>query len=93
MVSPASTNERVTEIGDYIFRVCFIDPFQGFVMAKFARENLKAQNVAILKDQKSDYSEWASIGPWGCSASAKGKPAPLRRPPALPKRWSGRPTT
>src|SRR5205823_2589137 len=40
MITPSSTNPKVTEIGDYIFRVCFIDPFQGFVMAKFARENL-----------------------------------------------------
>jgi branched-chain amino acid transport system substrate-binding protein len=43
MVSPASTNERVTEIGDYIFRVCFIDPFQGEVLAKFAFNDLKAK--------------------------------------------------
>jgi branched-chain amino acid transport system substrate-binding protein len=56
MVSPSSTNPRVTEIGDYIFRVCFIDPFQGFVMAKFAAENLKVKRVAILKDVKNDYS-------------------------------------
>lgn len=56
MISPSSTNPQVTEIGDYIFRVCFIDPFQGLVMAKFARENLKKAKVAILKDVKSDYS-------------------------------------
>ena len=36
MISPGSTNAKVTEVGDYIFRVCFIDPFQGKVMAKFA---------------------------------------------------------
>ena len=56
MISPSSTNPKVTEVGDYIFRVCFIDPFQGTVMAKFATETLKAKNVAILKDNKSDYS-------------------------------------
>ncbi|MCB9653904.1 MAG: ABC transporter substrate-binding protein [Deltaproteobacteria bacterium] len=56
MISPSSTNPKVTEVGDYIFRVCFIDPFQGFVMAKFARDHLKAKKAAILKDQKSDYS-------------------------------------
>ncbi len=56
MISPSSTNPAVTEIGDYIFRVCFIDPFQGFVMAKYAREDLKFKNVAILKDVKSAYS-------------------------------------
>jgi branched-chain amino acid transport system substrate-binding protein len=43
-------------VGDFIFRVCFIDPFQGRVMAKFARETLKAKTAVILRDQKSDYS-------------------------------------
>ncbi len=56
MISPSSTNPKVTETGDYIFRVCFIDPFQGTVMANFARQTLKLQNVAVLKDVKSDYS-------------------------------------
>jgi branched-chain amino acid transport system substrate-binding protein len=56
MVSPSSTNPKVTQIGDYIFRVCFIDPFQGKVMAVFARQTLKLDKVAILKDVKNDYS-------------------------------------
>ena len=56
MITPASTNERVTEVGDYIFRVCFIDPFQGEVLAKFARTDLKANRIAILKDIQQDYS-------------------------------------
>jgi branched-chain amino acid transport system substrate-binding protein len=56
MVTPTSTNPKVTAIGDYVFRVCFIDPFQGFAMAKFARENLKLNKVAVLRDLKSDYS-------------------------------------
>jgi branched-chain amino acid transport system substrate-binding protein len=56
MVTPSSTNPKVTEVGDFIFRTCFIDPFQGTVMAKFAFENLKAKKVAILRDVKSDYS-------------------------------------
>lgn len=56
MITPSSTNPKVTQVGDYIFRVCFIDPFQGTVMAKFAADNLKSKNVAILKDNKSDYS-------------------------------------
>lgn len=55
-VSPASTNPDVTKIGDYVFRVCFIDPFQGLVMAKFASENLKLKKVAVLRDVKNDYS-------------------------------------
>jgi branched-chain amino acid transport system substrate-binding protein len=60
MISPTSTNPRVTKDGDktrpFVFRVCFIDPFQGTVMAKFARENLKLNNVAILRDVGNDYS-------------------------------------
>ena len=43
-------------MGDYIFRVCFLDPFQGKVMADFARDHLKFERVAILKDVKNDYS-------------------------------------
>ncbi|MBU6376250.1 MAG: ABC transporter substrate-binding protein [Bdellovibrionales bacterium] len=56
MISPSSTNPKVTEQGDYIFRTCFIDPFQGTVMARFAVDTLKAKKVAILRDIKSDYS-------------------------------------
>ena len=59
MISPASTNPKVTEVGDYVFRTCFIDPFQGAVMARFAFEDLKARRVAILFDFKQDYW-WAS---------------------------------
>lgn len=57
MVSPSSTNERVTKIGDMIFRVCFLDSFQGYVMAKFVTENLKFTKVAILYDQQQAYSK------------------------------------
>jgi branched-chain amino acid transport system substrate-binding protein len=56
MVSPSSTNPRVTQVGDYIFRVCFTDPFQGAVMAKFASDTLKLKKVAILVDVRNDYS-------------------------------------
>jgi len=56
MISPSSTNPKVTQQGDYIFRVCFIDPFQGQVMADFAMANLKAKTAAVFRDQKSDYS-------------------------------------
>jgi branched-chain amino acid transport system substrate-binding protein len=56
MISPGSTNPKVTEVGDYIFRACFIDPFQGTVMARFAAEELKVKRVAILFDFKQDYS-------------------------------------
>lgn len=57
MVSPSSTNPKVTQVGDYIFRTCFIDPFQGTVMARFGRQTLKAQKAAILTDVANDYSK------------------------------------
>jgi branched-chain amino acid transport system substrate-binding protein len=56
MITHASTNPEVTKAGDYVFRICFIDPFQGLVMAKFAMQNLKLKKAAILRDVKSDYS-------------------------------------
>lgn len=57
MISPASTNPRVTQTGDYIFRTCFMDSFQGStVLANFAQKTLKLKTVAVLKDVKSDYS-------------------------------------
>lgn len=58
MISPSSTNPKVTKVGDMIFRVCFIDPFQGSVCAKFAKESdrIKATKAAILTDQASPYS-------------------------------------
>jgi branched-chain amino acid transport system substrate-binding protein len=55
-ISPSSTNPAVTETGDYIFRVCFIDPFQGVVMAKFAKNTLKVRKVAVLTSVSSAYS-------------------------------------
>jgi branched-chain amino acid transport system substrate-binding protein len=56
MITPTATNPRITEVGDFIFRVCFLDEFQGRVLAKFAREKLNAGRVAILTDVKQDYS-------------------------------------
>jgi branched-chain amino acid transport system substrate-binding protein len=56
MISPGSTNPKVTEGKDYVFRACFIDPFQGAVMAKFAADELHAKRLAILFDFKQDYS-------------------------------------
>ncbi len=60
MISPSSTNPKVTKDAGktrpYVFRVCFIDPFQGTVMAKFARDNLKIDRVAVLRDVGNDYS-------------------------------------
>jgi branched-chain amino acid transport system substrate-binding protein len=56
MVSPSSTNPKVTEAGDYVFRVCFTDPFQGKLLAEFAAKTLKVKQVAILSDVASAYS-------------------------------------
>jgi branched-chain amino acid transport system substrate-binding protein len=56
MVAISSTNPRVTEMGPYIFRVCFIDPFQGAVLAKFAKDTLHAKRAAILTSVNNPYS-------------------------------------
>jgi branched-chain amino acid transport system substrate-binding protein len=56
MISPSSTNPKVTEQGDYIFRVCFTDPFQGKLLADFAKSTLKANKVAVLSDVAAPYS-------------------------------------
>jgi len=55
-ISPSSTNPKVTETGDYIFRVCFTDPFQGKLLSEFALTTLKAKRIAMLTDQASAYS-------------------------------------
>lgn len=60
MITPTSTNPKVTirddgSRKDFIFRACFIDPFQGKVAAKFALENLKAKTTAVLYDVGNDY--------------------------------------
>jgi branched-chain amino acid transport system substrate-binding protein len=56
MISPSSTNPAVTEKGNFIFRVCFTDPYQGKALAAFVRTNLKLDTAAILVDKKNDYS-------------------------------------
>ena len=55
-IAPAATAPAITDAGDYIFRACFIDPFQGTVGGRFAAENLKAKKAAILYDIGNDYS-------------------------------------
>ena len=62
MITPTSTNPKVTvgEDGkrkDYVFRACFIDPFQGTVGAKFAVDSLKARTAAVMYDVGNDYSK------------------------------------
>lgn len=60
-ISPTATNPKVTVADgkrkDYMFRGCFIDPFQGTVMAKFSRETLKGKSAAVLYDASNDYSK------------------------------------
>lgn len=56
MMAITSTNPAVTERGDYIFRICFIDPFQGAVLAKFAHDTLHARRLALLTSASSPYS-------------------------------------
>jgi branched-chain amino acid transport system substrate-binding protein len=60
MVSPSSTNPKVTLVGDFIFRACIIDPFQGTLGAKFAYEDLRARKVACLFDEGNDYTKGLS---------------------------------
>jgi branched-chain amino acid transport system substrate-binding protein len=55
LISPSSTDPAVTQTGDYIFRACFVDTFQGEVMARFAVNTLKAQKAAIIFDFNSPY--------------------------------------
>src|SRR5271170_4745544 len=56
MISPSSTNAKVTMIGDMISRVCFVDSFQGYVGASFAKNKLGFSNAAILYDRSQAYS-------------------------------------
>ncbi|HEY3052494.1 MAG TPA: ABC transporter substrate-binding protein [Thermoanaerobaculia bacterium] len=56
MVSVSSTNPAVTKKGDFIFRVCFTDPYQGKALATFVRDHLKVKTVGTLVDRKNDYS-------------------------------------
>ncbi len=56
LISSVSTNPDITEVGDYIFRVCFNDLYQGWAMAKFARQDLKLHRAVVFYDTTSDYS-------------------------------------
>jgi branched-chain amino acid transport system substrate-binding protein len=56
MITPSSTNPTVTQKGDYIFRMCFLDDYQGQAMARYIAGTLGIKKVAVLIDSKSDYS-------------------------------------
>lgn len=57
MISPYSTNPQVTRVGDFIFRICYTDPFQGTILANFAYQDLKSKTVGVLVNVNSKYSE------------------------------------
>jgi branched-chain amino acid transport system substrate-binding protein len=61
LLTPTGTNPTVTlkdgVLNDFVFRTCFIDPFQGTVAANFAAKDLKAKNAAIIIDSSSDYAK------------------------------------
>jgi branched-chain amino acid transport system substrate-binding protein len=56
LIATAATNPKVTQTGDYVFRVCFTDDFQAVVIARFVLEKLKEKNIAFMTDVKQDYS-------------------------------------
>lgn len=56
LIAPAATMESITDAGNYVFRACFIDPFQGTVGGKFAAEILDSKRAAVLYDTDNDYS-------------------------------------
>ena len=60
MITPNGTQFNITEAGPNVFRTCFTDPYQGVVLANFAKNNLKAETVAILVNNSSDYSDGVS---------------------------------
>jgi branched-chain amino acid transport system substrate-binding protein len=60
MMASTATNPKVTQVGDYVFRACFIDPFQGTVGAKFAFEDLKTKKAACIFDVGNDYTKGLS---------------------------------
>ena len=56
MITPSSTNPEVTKKGDYIFRMCFTDDYQGPAMADYTAKQAGIKTAAILTDVKNDYS-------------------------------------
>src|SRR6266849_5409947 len=56
MITPSSTNPEVTKKGDYIFRICFTDDYQGHSLGEYVAKTLGVKRAAILTDVKSDYS-------------------------------------
>src|SRR5262249_15760175 len=61
MITASCTNPQVTKAGDYVFRTCFIDTYQGPIMSHFASDDLHAKRAAILTDIKNDYSTGLTV--------------------------------
>lgn len=61
MIAPSATNPQVTRDNDYYFRACFIDPFQGEVLAKMAYERLEAKTAVIIYEKENEYSQGLSV--------------------------------
>ncbi|MDN3017760.1 ABC transporter substrate-binding protein [Paenibacillus sp. BSR1-1] len=61
LITPTATNATITnkdgKVNDFVFRTCFIDPFQGTVAATFALDTLKVKSAAVIIDSSSDYSK------------------------------------
>lgn len=57
MITPSGTEESITQVGENVFRTCFIDPYQGELMANYAKDKLNAQTAAILFDTDDPYSK------------------------------------
>jgi branched-chain amino acid transport system substrate-binding protein len=64
LLTPSATNVAITQIGNYIFRSCFVDPFTGKIMAKFALDHLHAKKAIVMTDVKQDYSVGLSDAIW-----------------------------
>lgn len=56
MLTPSGTQEDITDVGANVFRTCFIDPYQGKLMATYASQKLEAKTAAILYDSADTYS-------------------------------------
>ena len=58
MITPTGTEPTITKVGgEYMFRGCFVDSFQGEVLAKYSNETLKSKTAAVLYNSGSDYSK------------------------------------
>lgn len=57
MITPTGTQKSITEGKENVFRTCYIDPFQGVILAKLAKEDLSAKTVAVISNSSDDYSQ------------------------------------